>query len=142
VVDLVLLTKNAHESALTGAGVTVITVPTVSTHPIAAQVCAEIHQRNPKGPIVFVTEGELANLLPSIAFAQRTAHRAVVGYVLVDPTLGSPALDWPDAPVLVLSHSNEDERLANLRGWSFRQITNPESVSRCVEDFVSNVTPI
>lgn len=137
-----LLTQNAAEPVLTEPGISVITVPAASTNPIAAQVCAEIHKRNPTGPIIFITEGDIANLLPSIAFAQRTAHRAVAGYVLIDPRLGSPTLDWPDAPVLVLGYDEQDERSATLRGWSFRNVTNPESIARCVRDFAFDVTPI
>jgi hypothetical protein len=141
VVEIIALTRNTEQSEVLGAGITNIVVPSASKLPIAAQVCADIHQRNPQQPIIFVTEGELAELLPSIAFAQRTAHRAVAGYVLIEPTLGPPALDWPDAPVLVLGSSDTDERVATLRGWQFQRFTDRASLLNDVQTFASNVTP-
>jgi hypothetical protein len=141
VVEIMVLTKDASQSPVQGSDITMITVPAASAVPITAQICAEIHERNPQQPIVFVAEGDLAELLPNIAFAQRTAHRSVAGYVLIEPTLGPPALDWPDAPVLVLGANDADERVALLRGWQFRRATDPQALIRDVRTFASDVTP-
>ena len=59
----------------------------------------------------------LAALLPSIALSQRSSHRTVEAYVLVDPDLPPVTDSWPDAPVVMVS---DDEWLltqARLRGW-------------------------
>lgn len=53
----------------------------------------------PEGPVVWVAHGQTARLLPGLAFAQRAAHRTIVGYVLVDAISPAPSLEWPDAPV-------------------------------------------
>jgi hypothetical protein len=50
-------------------------------------------------PLVVVAYGADARLLPAFALAQRSAHRSVVGYVIVDGDAPAPATDWPDAPV-------------------------------------------
>lgn len=140
--DLVLLTRDVNQESVNSPDVITIVVPFISPAPTAVQVCADIHQRNPRAPIVIVAEGDLAELLPSVALAQRSAHRAVAGYVLISPTLGPPGLDWPDAPVLILSSDDADERMAKLRGWSFERITNGDQVMPHVRMFASRVTPI
>ena len=110
--------------------------------PLTVRICAEIHRINPVGPLIIVTRGSIAQVLPSIAFAQRTAHRMVAGYVLVDPIFPSPAIDWPDAPVLVLGRTSMIERDARLRGWRFLEATTDEQVTDFVRSFVEDVTLI
>jgi hypothetical protein len=140
VVAIVYLRNENSERELTGHDVTTISVPTTSAHPIAAQLCAEIHRHNFNEPMVFVAEEDVAHFLPSVAFAQRTAHRSVAGYVLVNPDLGPPHLDWPDAPVLVLGDTPTAERDAHLRGWQFEDLNEYWQVR--VQTFASDVTPI
>lgn len=108
--------------------------------PLAVRICADIHRIDPPDPIVFVTRGPFAEVLPSIAFAQRTAHRTVAGYVLIDPVFPSPSADWPDAPILVLGSTPLAERDARLRGWKFQQATTDEQVCQYVQRFVEDVT--
>lgn len=84
---------------------------------LAARLCAAINTQRPQPPLTIVAHGDLAALLPSIALSQRSSHRSVAGYVLVDPDLPPVTDSWPDAPVVLVS---EDEWLvtqARLRGW-------------------------
>ena len=75
--------------------------------------------------MLLVFTGAAAAQAPFLGFAQRSARRAVGGYVLVDPVLPRPGAvsDWPDAPVTVIvtSAADEDTRSAalgaRLRGW-------------------------
>lgn len=139
-VDIVYLQRDGDERRVAGTDVTVITTPATSAHPLAAQLCAEIHRHRPAGPLVFIVEAELAQVLPNIALAQRTAHRAVAGYVLINPDLGPPSLDWPDAPVLVLGDTPTARRNAELRGWQFDELT--DDWERRARTFAADVTPL
>jgi hypothetical protein len=135
-----VLTLSPEETPLCLPDTTPILVATSAPSPIAVRICADIHRLNPTDPVVIVTSGAIAQLLPSIAFAQRTAHRNVAGYVLVDPIFPNQAPDWPDAPVLVLGHSPINERDARLRGWTFRTATTNEEIAQSVRAFVEDVT--
>ena len=76
-------------------------------------------------PLLLVLTGAAAAHAPHLGFAQRSARRAVGGYVLVDPVLPRPGAvsDWPDAPVAVVITSDADDDTrsaalgARLRGW-------------------------
>jgi hypothetical protein len=76
-------------------------------------------------PLLLVLTGAAAAHAPHLGFAQRSARRAVGGYVLVDPVLPRPGAvsDWPDAPVTVVITSDADDGTrsaalgARLRGW-------------------------
>lgn len=116
-----------------------IHVPLVSSAPRSVIACALIHQLAPQAPLVIVTHGSLIELLPSIALAQRTAHRSIAGYVLIDPVMGAPTLDWPDAPVLVISDDAKVQRDAALRSWRVSSDLNPASA---VPAFAESVLPI
>jgi hypothetical protein len=98
-------------------------------------------------PLVLIGHGGAGPLLPSIAVAQRAAHRQVGAYVFIDARLpqarrapqnsdhghghGSvPEVpvpeDWPDAPCgyMHLSTDRDQEaRQAQLRGWP---VTRPD----------------
>ena len=115
-----------------------IRVPLVSSAPRSVIACALIHQLAPQAPLVIVTHGALVELLPSIALAQRTAHRSIAGYVLIDPVMGAPTLDWPDAPVLVIAHDEKTQRDAALRSWRVSSDLNPASA---VPAFAESVLP-
>lgn len=58
-----------------------------------------LNAANVAEPIVVVAFGADARLLPAMALAQRSAHRRVTGYVIIDGVAPAPTNDWPDAPV-------------------------------------------
>jgi hypothetical protein len=65
-----------------------------------ARTAIWLNDRAVPGPVVIVAHGDSARLLPAIALSQRSAHRLVTGYVIVDaPATPAPSLDWPAAPV-------------------------------------------
>lgn len=78
------------------------------------------------GPIVLVSHGRTSRLLPALALAQRSAHRLVRGYVLVDSPVPAPGLHWPDAPVWWCCTGDAPESIvkaeltARLRGFEVR----------------------
>lgn len=90
-----------------------------------ARTALGIAAASPEPPLLLVFTGPAATLAPHVGFAQRSARRAVGGYVLVDPVLPRPGAvsDWPDAPVTVVITANADADTrsaalgARLRGW-------------------------
>jgi hypothetical protein len=87
---------------------------------LAARVCAAINLLDPEPPLAIVAEGEEALLLPAIALSQRSAHRRVSGYLLIEPVLPTVTDTWPDAPVTVASDdpSCDASMQGRLRGWT------------------------
>lgn len=80
-------------------------------------------------PAVLIAEGPNCDHLPSVGWARRSAHKPVGAYVLINPTTtpqhrGLGDGDWPDAPVIVLTHTQgtDEQRAAimqaRLRGWA------------------------
>ena len=69
-----------------------------------ARTALAIAAASPATPVLLVFTGAAAAQAPFLGFAQRSARRAVGGYVLVDPVLPRPGAvsDWPDAPVIVI----------------------------------------
>ena len=53
----------------------------------AARICAAITADAPNPPLTIVAFGSSATLLPAIALAQRSAHRQVREYLLIEPAL-------------------------------------------------------
>lgn len=84
----------------------------------AARICAALNADPPVEPLSIVAFGGSALLLPSIALAQRTAHRRVQEYVLIAPEIPSVSDGWPDAHVTVFCESDQPQ--ARLRGWEVR----------------------
>ena len=90
-----------------------------------ARTALAIAAASPTTPLLLVFTGAAAAQAPFLGFAQRSARRAVGGYVLVDPVLPRPGAvsDWPDAPVTVIVTASADEDTrsaalgARLRGW-------------------------
>ena len=82
----------------------------------AARICAAINREDPASPITLMAFGPTALLLPSIAVAQRAAHRRVMEYVLVEPEVPPVSEAWPDAPVTVFTDGESSP--AALRGWT------------------------
>ena len=87
---------------------------------LSARMCAAINLLDPLPPLVIVAEGDLALLLPAIALSQRSAHRRVSEYVLIDPVLPTVTDGWPDAPVTIVSsdESSDASIHGRLRGWT------------------------
>ncbi len=84
---------------------------------LAARVCSAITALAPRPPLIVVAHGSGALLLPSVARAQRSAHRLVVEYLLVQPELPVVSDTWPDAPVTVMTDDPWVSTQARLRGW-------------------------
>ncbi|UOE22138.1 hypothetical protein NI17_018715 [Thermobifida halotolerans] len=83
-----------HDLAERGAEVVVAEVTDDDRPPYASRYVAraalEIAAADPAGPLLLVASGAAGPLLPAIAAAQRAAHRAVAGYVLVDALVPQP----------------------------------------------------
>lgn len=92
---------------------------------VSLGIAAAEGQGSIEPPLLLVLSSGAAVHAPHLGFAQRSARRAVGGYVLVDPVLPRPgaASDWPDAPVTVIvtPDADADSRSASLgarlRGW-------------------------
>jgi hypothetical protein len=86
---------------------------------LSARMCAAINLLEPSPPLVIVARGSHALLLPAIALSQRTAHRRVSEYVLIDPELPTVSDSWPDAPVTVVTDDTDGQASlqGRLRGW-------------------------
>jgi hypothetical protein len=86
---------------------------------LPARLCAAITLIDPPPPLAIVAHGQLAQLLPAIALAQRSAHRRTAEYLLVEPLLPPVTDTWPDAPVTVACDPTSDASLqGRLRGWT------------------------
>jgi hypothetical protein len=74
----------------------------------------------PAPPLTIVAAGEWARLLPAVALSQRSAHRRVAEYLLIDPVLPAVSDTWPDAPVTVATDDPESDASVQgrLRGWT------------------------
>ena len=86
---------------------------------LATRLCAAIGMLDPEPPLLIVADRDLALMLPAVALAQRSAHRRVVGYLLVEPELPAVTDTWPDAPVTIAAADPEGWLAvqARLRGW-------------------------
>lgn len=95
-------------------------------------VCAAIISAQVNPPLVVVANGDACHMLPAIALSLRTQHRDTAGYVLVDPDAPPSTDTWPEAPVTVVSTTQEDGR--SLRGWPIVSAADDvaESVARAV----------
>jgi hypothetical protein len=110
-----------------GLGVLDIASPLESKAVCAAIIYAEV---NP--PLVVVAHGDACQVLPAVALSLRTQHRDTAGYVLVDPDAPPSTDTWPEAPVTVVSTTQEDG--TSLRGWPIVSAANDAagSVARVV----------
>lgn len=99
--------------------------------PLSVRVCAEIIGHHPEPPLFFIAWPDSAHLLPAVALAQRTAHRPVCGYALINPEVDPSAADWPDAPVVVIGSDAQATGLnrARLRGWSQVIAESPDAIA-------------
>jgi hypothetical protein len=85
---------------------------------IVPRVCAAITRAAPAPPLVIVAAGSSALLLPGVALSQRSLHRRVAEYLLIEPSLPPVTDSWPDAPVTVATDSPDRSALVHLRGWT------------------------
>lgn len=90
----------------------------------AARICAAITAETPNPPLTIVAFGSSAKLLPAIALAQRSAHRQVREYLLIEPALPAVSDAWPDAHVTVFSAVSQPQ--ARLRGWTVLPLQSAE----------------
>ena len=91
------------------------------------RVCAAILAMAPAPPLIIAAAGDAALLVPAVARAQRAAHRQVVEYLLVEPTMPTVTDSWPDAPVTVVTGQADGgpAGLARLRGWVVLAASDP-----------------
>lgn len=130
--DVLWPERDALASELVGAGVPVaLPADPEVDDPVrwVASVCRDLLVAPPAPPLLVVAHGWAGAQVPAVAFAQRAAHRAIHGYVLVDAEFPKPQAmggsEWPDAPVTYVLHQSgavaEDRSLqARLRGWEVR----------------------
>lgn len=79
-------------------------------------VCAAIIGAQVNPPLIVVAHGDACHVLPAVALSLRTQHRDTTAYVLVDPDAPPSTDTWPEAPVTVVSTTQEDGK--SLRGWT------------------------
>lgn len=93
---------------------------------LPTRMCAAIGMLAPQAPLLVVAHGALALLLPAVALAQRSAHRRVRGYLLVEPDLPPVTDGWPDAPVTIAASEAEGWLgvQARLRGWDLIDVAD------------------
>ena len=86
----------------------------------SARICSAINEMKPTAPLTVIAFGESALALPAVALSQRTAHRLVAEYVLIDPALPAVTESWPDARVMVVTDDADCQASlqGRLRGWT------------------------
>lgn len=101
-------------------------------------VCAAIIGSDVAPPLVVVAHGDACHLLPAVALSLRTQHRDTAGYVLIDPD-APPSTDiWPEAPVTVVSGTEQVG--TSLRGWPIVPAPQgiPEAVAKVITQILSS----
>jgi hypothetical protein len=94
----------------------------------AARTCAAISALDPAPPLVIAAAGRAALQLPAVALAQRSAHRRVLEYVLLDPVIPTVSDAWPDARVTVVCDVDSEASLqSRLRGWDVLRVEDIEN---------------
>ena len=100
----------------------------------ATEICADVLRLSPAPPVIVVAHGTGCAALPALALAQRTAHRRVGAYVLVEPDAPASSDTWPDAPVFVVTDDEHRARLCALRGWTVSDQGVRETVALAVAE--------
>lgn len=111
-----------------------IDLPIADPAPLSARVCAAIRDRDPLEPVLVIAPAASTAILPAVALAQRSAHRMVASYVLVDPDADPTGSDWPDAPVHILDTSGDAADRARLRGWGHRSVTSASELAAALAE--------
>jgi hypothetical protein len=101
----------------------------------AKAVCAALIGADVTPPLVVVAHGDACQLLPAVALSLRTQHRDTAGYVLVDPDAPPSTDTWPEAPVTVVSTTQEDG--TSLRGWQV--VSGEGNVANAVARVVTQI---
>ncbi len=110
-----------HPSAL-------VVQPVPGSSDTGVRMCAAINDLRPSSPLVLVTAGDAALLLPSVARSQHAFHRRISEYVLLDPDLPVVTDAWPDARVTVVCEPTTEASLqARLRGWD---VLSPDELAQ------------
>lgn len=111
-----------------------------ATHWVA-HLAVELTAALPAQPLLLVATGAAGAYLPAFGFSQRASRHAVMGYVMVDaafPRLPTRTVDWPDAPVDVVTTPGASPgtlavaHLAELRGWTVYRDADPAAVVRAL----------
>lgn len=108
----------ALRAFLDGHPSTHLVEPIPGSSDLGMRTCAAINDLSPASPLVIVTTGDAALLLPAVARSQHASHRRVSEYVLLEPELPVATDIWPDARVTVVCEPTTEASLqAHLRGW-------------------------
>lgn len=94
-----------------------VDLPVADRAPLPTRICGHLQAMAPSEPLLLIAPAPAIDCLPAVALAQRTAHRLVAGYLLIDPADAPVGSDWPDAPVDVIITSGVIPRWVELRGW-------------------------
>jgi len=96
------------------------------------------------GPYYVIGQGDDVNDVPALAFALRAARRPASGYLFIEPRLTADRrwVDWPDAPVTVVTASPDAERAARLRGWQVAVGTWRDCLPGCLPDCPPGPAPV
>lgn len=102
-----------------------VDLPLTDRAPLPTRICGYIQSMAPDVPMLVIAPAPSLGCLPAIALAQRTAHRMIAGYLLIDPADPPVGPDWPDARVDVIVAVQEIPRWMALRGWQPKTCANP-----------------
>lgn len=81
-------------------------------------ICKSIEIGDSRGSHVVAFKG-IAKHLPALQVFFRTNHFRVLSYVCIDELPTGKFVEWPDAPVIYVDTTDNDENLniARLRNW-------------------------
>lgn len=100
----------------------------------ATEICADVLRAQPEPPLVVVAHGSSCAALPAVALAQRSAHRRVRAYVVVEPHAPTSSDTWPDAPVLAVTSDEHTAHLCRLRGWETTDVDVGTAIRRVLDE--------
>lgn len=99
----------------------------------AARVMQAFIEKALQAPLLVVCAGNATAELPAFSMSQRAAGRLIAAYLLIDPqTTARTDIDWPDAPVTVMTHDVDIARVSRLRGWRVLETTNLADISETI----------
>lgn len=100
-------------------------------------ICKSIAIGDSRGSHVVAFKG-IAKHLPALQVFFRTNHFRVLTYVCVDELPVGKFVEWPDAPVIYVDTTNNEENLniSRLRNWKIVNTNADElqsAITSCVE---------
>ncbi|MEN9693156.1 MAG: hypothetical protein RLZZ330_800 [Actinomycetota bacterium] len=100
-------------------------------------ICKAIEIGDSRGSHVVAFKG-IARHLPALQVYFRTNHFRVLSYVCIDELPTGKFVEWPDAPVVYVDTTNNEENLniARLRNWQIVSTNTEElqsAITSCVE---------